>query len=485
AKKPAVQENYVRSPGSELARAPAPDSLDAMPTVPPTVPVLKSHHLLGHLPAMRDDMLGLQLRALREVGDIARLRTGPGNVVMVSSPAYAQEVLTERQEDYEKSATLTVFIRPITGDGILSSQGSRHKRRRQIVAPAFQANRIARYHDTIVRETDRVLARFEPGSRLDFGEAMLHLTLEIVGATLFNANVQSDIDLVGRAVTRGSEAVTQLMRSTLMLPPSRFTAVGRKLLRAGAELDSVVYRILRERRASGEDPGDVLSMLLGARDAESGEGLSDVELRDEVMTLFLAGHETTANALTWSLALISRHPEVAARLAAEVDALDGRAPSFEDLAKLPYALAVFKEAMRLYPPAYLVGRTALTETRIGKHRLPRGQVVFVNIYGIHRRADLFPDPDAFKPERFLDGGEKRLPKGAFLPFGGGPRICVGNHFALMEAQLVLARLAQRFELAGCMPGALPEGEPLITLRPKTRIEMNVVPRQREAVRRAG
>jgi cytochrome P450 len=440
-----------------------------------SIPALTTRHLLGHLPAMRNDMLGLQLRALREVGDIARLRTGTSQLVMVSSPAYAQEVLVERQEDYEKSATLTVFIRPITGDGILSSQGSRHKRRRAIVAPAFQPNRIARYHDAILRETDRVLERFQPGARVDFGDQMLHLTLEIVAATLFNAKVSADVATVGRAVTEGSEAVTSLLRSLLFLPPTRFTHAGRKLLAAGRKLDEVVYRIIRERRASGEDPGDVLSLLLSTRDADTGQGLSDQELRDEVMTLFLAGHETTANALTWALSLLSAHPEAAARLAEEVDALEGHVPRFEDLARLPYAMAVFKEALRLYPPAYVVGRTALTATRIGGHKLPRGQVVFLNIYGIHRRPDLFPEPEQFKPERFLDGAEKRLPKGAYVPFGGGPRICVGNHFALMEGQLVLARLAQRFELARSVE-RLVEAEPLVTLRPKQAVRMRVVAR---------
>lgn len=450
------------------------------------MPALSTLHPLGHLPAMRNDMLGLQLRALREAGDIARLRTGASSVVMVSSPQYAQEVMAERQEDYEKSATLTVFIRPIIGDGILSSQGSRHKRRRAVVAPAFQPNRIARYHDAIVTETDRLIARLSPGSSVDIGEQMLHLTLEIVGATLFNTKVSSDIETVGRAVTAGSEAVTELLRSLLFLPPTPFTSAGRKVLRAGKDLDEVVYRIIRERRASGEDPGDVLSMLLSTRDAETGEGLSDEELRDEVMTLFLAGHETTANGLTWALALLSAHPEAAARLAEEVSVLEGRAPRFEDLARLPYAMAVFKEALRLYPPAYLIGRRALTRTRIGRFDLPRGQAVFVNIYGIHRRADLFPDPDAFKPERFLDGAEKRWPKGAYIPFGGGPRICVGNHFALMEGQLVLARFAQCFELAGSCE-RLVEAEPLVTLRPKQAVKMTLRPRQQhgESQRRAG
>jgi cytochrome P450 len=445
---------------------------------PATIPKLPTLHPFGHLPAMRHDMLGLQLRALREGGDIARLRIGLGDVVMVSSPAFAQEVLVERAEDYEKSAALTVFIRPIIGDGILSSQGSRHKRRRAIVAPAFQANRIARYADTIVSQTDRLLSGVVPGQRLEIGHEMMRLTLEIAGATLFNARLTDDVRAVGEAVTQGSEAVTEMLRSLVFMPPTRLRASGRKLLRAGADLDRIVYRIIRERRASGEDPGDVLSLLLASRDADTGEALSDEELRDEVMTLFLAGHETTANALTWALSLLSHHPEVAQKLAAEVDKLGDRAPRFEDLSALPFTMCVFKEALRLYPPAYLVGRVALTETRIGAHRVARGQVVFVSIYGIQRRPDLFPDPGAFHPERFLDGAERRWPKGAYLPFGGGPRICVGNHFALMEGQLVLGRLAQRFELAGAVEG-MADPEPLVTLRPKQDVFMTLRPRGQE------
>jgi len=454
----------------------------------PTLPTLRP---LGHLSGMRHDILGLQQRALREVGDIARLRMGVRDVLMISSPAYAQELLVERVEDWEKSAALTSFTRPIIGDGILSSHGSRHKRRRAIVAPAFQANRIARYAEAIIHETDRVLDSFKVGGQVDFGHEMLRLTLEIVGSTLFNAKVAGDVYAVGKAVTEGSEAVTELLRSLLFLPPTIFTGPGRKLIRAGRDLDRIVYRIIRERRGSGEDPGDVLSMLLSARDSE-GMGLSDEELRDEAMTLFLAGHETTANALTWALSLVSAHPEVALRLEQEVDALGARAPRFEDLGRLPYAMAVFKETMRLYPPAYLLGRVSLTQTSIGGYRIARGQHVFVNVFAIHRRADLFPEPDSFRPERFLDGAERRLPKSAYMPFGGGPRVCVGNHFALMEGQLVLARLAQRFALAGSVRGVearsgarepkLPDCEPLITLRPKQTVSLRVVRRDLNAPR---
>jgi cytochrome P450 len=281
-------------------------------------------------------------------------------------------------------------------------------------------------------------------------------------------------------VTRGSEAAIRVVQSPLLalLPSTRFTPEGRALHAARAELDRVIGRIIAERRASEQDPGDVLSMLLAARDAQTGEPLDDLELRDEVMTLFLAGHETTANALTWALQLVAGAPQVAARLSDEVDAaLGARPPRAADLPRLPYAAAVFKEALRLYPPAYVVSRQALTRTRVLGHVVERGELVFCNVYGVQRDGRLFERPHEFVPERFLDGAEKAWPRGTYLPFGLGPRICVGNHFALMEGQLVLARFAQRLALAGSIHG-LATPEPLITLRPRGPVSMSA--RQRAA-----
>lgn len=289
-------------------------------------------------------------------------------------------------------------LAPLTGSGILSSHGIQHRRRRAIVNLGFQAGRVSQHVDAIVRTTDEVLDTMAAQQRVEVDSAMMRLTLEAVCATLFHSPVARDVTAVGK------------------------------------QLDTVVYRIIRERRESGEDPGDVLSILLATRDAISGEPLADESLRDEVMTLFLAGHEATAVGLLWTLQLTSRHPEMAHKLEAEVDAVLGvRAPSAADLTLMPYCLAVFKEAMRLYPPAYIVGRSALIDTRIGGHAVKRGALLFANIYGVQHDPALFAEPDAFKPERFLDGAEKRWPKAAYMPFSVGPRVCVGNHFAMMEA----------------------------------------------------
>jgi cytochrome P450 len=259
-------------------------------------------------------------------------------------------------------------------------------------------------------------------------------------------------------------------------PPVVPTPGNLKLRRAIRRLDEVVYGMIRERRASGVDRGDMLGMLLATRDEGDGSGLSDREVRDQAMTIMLAGHETTANALAWTFYLLGRHPQVREKLEREVDTvLAGRDATMADLPSLPYTLEILKESMRLYPPAYMIGRRATRDVVICGSRVPAGQVVIVNVIGIHRRADAFPDPDRFDPERFTPEREKALPPHAFIPFGAGPRICIGNHFAWMEGQLVLATLAQRlrFELVSNKPV---ETEPLVTLRPKGGLPVRVVQR---------
>jgi cytochrome P450 len=246
--------------------------------------------------------------------------------------------------------------------------------------------------------------------------------------------------------------------------------------RAVRRLDDIVYSLIRERRASGTDRGDMLGMLLATRDADDGSELTDVEVRDQAMTILLAGHETTANALAWTFYLLARNPDVRERMEREVDAaLGGRAPSVQDLPTMPFTLQVLKEAMRLYPPAYVVGRKAARAVTLGGVSVRKGQVVLVNIAGIHRRASAFPDPERFDPERFTPEREKALPPQTYLPFGAGPRICIGNHFALMEGHLILATLARklRFDLLRTEPI---EAEPLVTLRPRGGVPVRVVHR---------
>ena len=440
------------------------------------IPLLPSRHLFGHLPELRKEPLSFLKRVMSERGERARVRLGTTTALFLGCPQLIQQLLVDHAYDYEKNRSLTVFARPVLGDGLVTSQGAKHRTRRAIVAPAFQPRRIRRFVDTIAGETDRVLDSLLKTTSTDLNEAMTRLTLHVVTSTLLRTEVEGDVQRVGEAFTAVSEALMNLVRSPLPLPPRFPTPSGRKLLRAAGELDAIVRRILHERRRDDTGYDDVLAMLLEGRD-ETGAQLSIEDLRDEVMTLLLAGHETTANALTWALQLVATTPRVAKKLRSEVDqALGSRPPRYEDLAALPYCLQIIKEALRLYPPAYLVGRIATQDTALGDFHIPKGQLVFANVYGLHHWARFHPDPERFEPERFDDQAEKRWQRNTYLPFGTGPRVCVGNHFALMEAQVVLARFSQRLELSGAISG-LAKPAPLITLRPEPPVLMQVRPRR--------
>ncbi|MDF2693928.1 MAG: cytochrome [Labilithrix sp.] len=439
---------------------------------------LAGHPVLGHLSTFRTDRVGMLLRLVKSHPDIVELPMGlVRRAVVVSSPALANEVLSAKQASFVKAPGLSIFLRPVLGDGLLTSEHEMHERQRRLLAPAFAPKRIAAYADTMAERAERFAAKLASGESLDIAESMMRLTFDIVGKTLFDAEVGTDAEVVGQSLTTAMEVSMGQLGSFLPLPPMIPSPQNMKYRRAVGRLDEVIYRIIRARRLEGGDRGDVLSMLLSAKDDDdSRTGMTDRQVRDEAMTLFLAGHETTANALSWTFLLLAKHPEVRARMEAELDAL-GRVPAYEDLKLLPYTLAVFKEAMRLYPPAYVLGRRPLEDVAIGEHLVKKNSIVLVSVLGIHHRADTWPDPEKFDPGRFLDDREKQLPRCAFMPFGAGPRICIGNHFAMMEGHLLLATIARRvrFELANTEPV---EVEPLVTLRPKGGIAARAVLRER-------
>ena len=433
---------------------------------------LRGAPLVGNLFEFRNHRLALQLRVLDECGDLGRMRLGPIPVWAVSSAELAHEILVEHADAFVKSRGLGKIARPMLGDGLLTSEHELHRQQRKLIAPAFSHRRIGAYASTMAELTERAQAALDDGAVVDVAHEMMRLTLAIVGKTLFDADVSCEADDVGAAITAAnhyvSEQVTRLPMP-IWLPLKR----NRDARRAIATIDAIIYRLIAARRAAGVDLGDVLSTLVMARDEVTGEGMPDRQIRDEAVTLFLAGHETTANALAWSLYLLGRHPEVAARLAAESRAvLGGRSPTMDDLPRLPTALMILKETMRLYPPAYMVGRQAERDVTIGAAKLRAGDTIFVNIYAMHRRADYFEAPHEFRPERFAPEREKLLLRGAYLPFGGGPRICIGNHFALMEGQLILAALAQRLRFVPLDEREVVP-EPLITLRPKGGLRMRI------------
>jgi cytochrome P450 len=399
---------------------------------------------------------------------------------LINKPEYIEHVLLTHQRNYRKSDFLRSILGPLLGEGLLISEGELWRRQRRIAAPAFHARRVAEFVTAMTACTDATLARWDRMSGpFDMATEMLALTLDIVARTMFSTDVGGEI----ASLRRLTDVVVALRPSTLDLLglpgwiPRPQPAAYR---RAISEFEALVGRFLAERRADGRDRGDLLSMLLAARDPETGEGMSDKQLRDEIITILLAGHETVANALTWTWYLLARHPQVEARLHQELDrVLGGRAPTFADLAELEWTRMVIEEAMRLYPPAHTISRTAIGEDCIGGMRVPAGAAVTINIFVTHRNPNLWEEPERFAPERFAPEAAARRHRFAYLPFGGGPRICIGNGLALVEAKAVLATIAQRYRVR-LVPGHAVEPIGLVTLRAKNGVRVTLEPRQNAA-----
>jgi cytochrome P450 len=428
--------------------------------------LVPGNRFLGNLLDFRRDRIAFSHRVARDHGDIAESRMGFVRLLLVSSPALAHEVLVEKNESFVKSAGLSIFARPLLGNGLLTSERDVHKRQRRMMAPIFAHKRIAGYAD-VMRDRAIVSARrLVDAKETDVCDEMMRLTLEIVGKTLFDAELGTNADDVGEALTR---AMRQMMNGLVRLvptPPIIPTPGNLRFRHAVRRLDDIVYRLIAERRASAADRGDLLGILLATRHEDDGSALSDTELRDQSMTLMLAGHETTANALAWTLYLLARNPAARERVEREADeVLHGRNITAADLPSLPLALQAIKESMRLYPPAYVIGRQASRPTEIGGVSVRKGRVVLVNVAGIHRRPDVFPSPERFDLDRLTAAAEKKLPPLAYMPFGAGPRVCIGNHFALMEAHVVLVTLLQRLRIDLLSQEEIGT-EPLVTLRPK-------------------
>jgi cytochrome P450 len=427
-----------------------------------SIPAVPGLPLIGNLLEFRRDRLGLQDLAAR-TGPIARVQLAHLPIYIVSDADLAHEVLVVQADAFTKSAGLA-FLKPLLGEGLVTAEGEPHKRHRKLLAPAFAPKRLAAYGTVMVEETEKQVARWRAGDRIDLSHEMMEMTLAIAGRTMFGAEVREDASAVSRGLELSMRAQMANLRSPLRLSYEWPLPRHLRMKRGVKILDEVVYRLIREGRMRGTDRGDVLSILLLARDEEDGTGLSDRQVRDEVMTLLLAGHETTANALTWTWYELTRNPAVLTRLAEELGSLGGRTVTTDDLPNLPWNLAVVEEAMRLHPPVYMMGRQTKHEIELAGHRLPAGTIVAVNIRGIHRRADYYPDPRAFRPERMLPDAKKARPRQHYLPFGGGPRVCIGSHFALLEAQLALATMVRAARVRVTAREVVPE--PMVTLRPR-------------------
>jgi cytochrome P450 len=431
----------------------------------------RGHPLLGSLPRVRRDPLRLFLEAYREFGEVVRFHFGPRVAHLVSSPAGANHVLAENNRNYGKQTPGYRNLRHVLGNGLLTAEGDFWKRQRRIAQPAFHRQRIAGFGRTMVKAAEDAAASFERrrGQIVDMHQEMMRLTLRIVGETLLGHDPTEAADEVGGALAFLLAIANKRIARVIDVSPKLPTPENLRFRRALAKLNAVVLRMITERRNNPGDRCDLLSMLIEARDEETGEGMDDRQLRDEAMTIFLAGHETTANALTFSWLLLSRFPAALRDLRAELaQVLGGRSPGAEDLQRLSLPRRIVLESMRLYPPAWIISRSAMEADEIGGYEIPAGSIVFVSPYVLHRHPGAWENPEGFDPSRFA----RDPPKGAYLPFGAGPRMCIGTGFAMMEAELVLATLAQRLRF-DLVPGPLLELEPSITLRPRHGLPMMV------------
>ena len=421
-------------------------------------------------PLNSGDPLGYFTGIVREYGDVVGLRIFNFRILLINHPDDIEDVLVNHPRKFIKGRVLQANKR-VFGRGLLTSEGDFWLRQRRLVQPAFHRARIAGYASTMVEYTERLLDEWRDGEERDIHKEMMRLTLQIVAKTLFDADVERDAQDIGKSL----ELLLELgadFRRTLLIPQWLPTPTNLRLERAIRQIEKVLYRMIAEKRASGRDAGDLLSMLLAAQD-EDGSRMTDKQLRDEAITLFLAGHETTANALSWTWWLLAQNPSVEAKLHAELrTVLAGRAPSFDVLPKLVYTNHVITESMRLYPPAWGTARTAIEDLEIAGYAVPKGSGVSFTQWTLHRDARWYDAPEEFRPERWEGDLLKRIPRFAYFPFGGGPRQCIGNSFALMEAALTLATIAQQYRFR------LVEGHPVvplasITLRPRYGIRVTL------------
>lgn len=408
---------------------------------------------LGVAPQFARDPSGLVTRAIRDYGDCVLL-PGPfgQNAYLLNDPDLIRAVLVTHADKIQKPVPLKRIFRSSFGNGLFFSEGAFWRRQRRLAQPAFHTQRIQAYAEGMVEHAQQTLARWHDGGVYDMEGEMRALTLEIVVDAILHSTVADETDEIRAAMSELGQTTTQQSLNTALalLPDWAPLPLMRRKRRASATLDAIIYRIIRERRPAAADHGDLLSMFMLVED-EDGQTMSDQQLRDEVMTIFIAGHETTATTLTWALVQVAQHPSIYAQLRAELArVLAGRRPSLSDLPNLTYTESIIKETLRLYPPLWLILRQAEVGFPLGRYHVPRGSGIWISPYTLHRHPGFYEAPDVFSPERFIPDSagqdlEQRLPKLAYLPFGGGPRVCLGNAFALMEGCLVLAAILQRYE----------------------------------------
>jgi cytochrome P450 len=430
----------------------------------------KRHFLAGNLPEFRRDRLGFLTECARRYGDFVPLRFGATRALFINDPHAIEQVLGS-SGNFVKSFAYRM-IRPVVANGLLLSEGDFWKRQRRLAQPAFHRARLAEaYTPVIVDCTERMLNRWSVGEVRDVHAEMMRLTSEVAGQAFFGSDVSERVDDVSHALRVTNKLLTARMDSLLAILPDRLpTPANRKVREAVRRLDAIIYAIIERRRRSPASQADLLSRLLAAQDEDGGR-MTDTQLRDEVMTFFLAGHETTSLLLSWTLYLLAGHPEVQGRLGHDLQAaMNGRPPTLAELGGLPYLDAVLCETLRLYPPVWGMGREPAADCEVGGHPVARGTSILFSQWVMQRDPRFFERPERFLPDRWIDGLQKRLPRYAYFPFGGGQRICIGANFAMMEAGIILSMLLARFQFE-----SVPDHDvvvwPGFTLRPRSGVRL--------------
>jgi cytochrome P450 len=441
------------------------------------LPGPRGNWLFGSLPAMRADMLGFFESCRREYGDATYFRVGLRRSMLLSHPEDIEQVLVTDNRQFIKNFALSFFLRPLLGNGLLINEGESWLRQRRLIQPTFAKPRLEHYSHAMVELTERMLAGWRNGDERDLAREMMQLTMAVAGKTLLGVDVGDRYRDVVVCLENVMRDFLARFRSPVPVPFWLPTPGNWWLKRNIRQLDAILQQMIDERRSAiekqGEAGGDFLSLLISARDESDGQGLSNQQLRDEVMTMFLAGHETTANTLSWTWYLLGQHPEQQQRVWEEVDrVLSGRLPTTADIPQLKFCDHVIREAMRLFPPAYVVGRRCQHDCTVGRHFIPAMTNVLMSQWVVHRDERWFSDPHEFQPDRWTPEFVRGLPKFAYFPFGGGPRACIGRDFAMLEAVLILATMVQKIELRLLDTEPMPI-LPAVTLRPAKPVAMQV------------
>jgi cytochrome P450 len=430
--------------------------------------------ILGVLPQVWKDTLGFFLQSGIENPDVVRLDFGPSKLYLVSSPEGVKHILQDNHRNYNKGYDRA---KPLLGEGLVTAEGETWRRQRRLMQPAFHRQRLAELMPMMTDATSEMLARWKnrhgADEPMDVAKEIMLLTQTIILRTMFSTDINTDQEKIAEAFSTALDYLNIAIVAPFPILQSLPTRANRRFRKAMRVIDEAVYGIISERRESSEKRSDLLQMLLDARDEETGEGMSDKQLHDEVLTIFLAGHETTASLLGWTFYLVGQSPEVEERLRGEIATLLGnRTPEVEDLSQMPYTMQTLHEALRLYPPAWMFARQPIEDDVINGYTIPAGVTVTLSPYVTHRLPQVWDQPDRFDPDRFAPGREEERPRYAFFPFGGGPRMCIGNNFALMEAPALLAMIMQRYQLK-LVPGYTLKAQPAATLRPRPGVYMNV------------